>query len=113
MVQRGETLWAVARKHSVDVEQLAKWNNFSPKTAVKAGQTLIVWNKDAGKKLPPVQTAIRPSQSSRYTVREGDTLFSISRRFRVSVADLRKWNGSNIEKYMQPGKNITVLSEKD
>jgi membrane-bound lytic murein transglycosylase D len=110
-VQRGETLWAVARKHSVDVEQLAKWNNFSERTAVRAGQTLVVWNKDAGKKLPLMNAGFRPSQSIKYTVREGDTLFSISRRFKVTVADLRKWNGSNIEKHIQPGKNITVQKD--
>ncbi|MGZ8215967.1 LysM peptidoglycan-binding domain-containing protein [Methylomagnum sp.] len=111
-VQPGETLWAVARKHSVDVEQLAKWNNFSEKTAVKAGQTLVVWNKDAAKKLTLVKAGFHPSQSiNNYTVREGDTLFSISRRFKVSVADLRKWNGSNVEKQMQPGRNITVQKD--
>jgi membrane-bound lytic murein transglycosylase D len=112
-VQPGETLWSVARKHSVDVEQLAKWNNFSEKTGVKAGQTLVVWDKNAAKKLTLVNAGIRPSQSIRYTVREGDTLFSISRRFKVSVADLRKWNGANVEKQIQPGKNITVQRDKD
>lgn len=112
-VQPGETLWAVARKHSVGVVQLAKWNGFPETTAVKAGQTLLVWSNDAGKKLTFVSSGIRSSQSIKYTVREGDTLFSISRRFKVSVADLRKWNGSNIERQMQPGKNITVQFEND
>jgi membrane-bound lytic murein transglycosylase D len=107
-VQPGETLWAVARKHSVDVDQLAKWNQFPVTTNVKAGQNLVVWSKDAGRKLPFVESGIRPSQSIRYVIQEGDTLFSISRRFNVSVTDLRKWNGSNIEKQIQPGRNITV-----
>jgi membrane-bound lytic murein transglycosylase D len=112
-VQSGETLWAVARKHSVDVDQLAKWNQFPVTTNVKAGQSLVVWNKDAGKKLFGVDAGIRPSQSIRYTVQEGDTLFSISRRFNVSVTDLRKWNGYNIEKQMQPGRNIMVQKERE
>lgn len=115
VVQPGETLWAVARKHSVDVEQLAKWNNFSDQTQVKAGQNLVVWNKDAGKKLVMASAGIKPSQSisNNYTVRQGDTLFSISKRFKVSMAELRKWNGSNVEKQIQPGKSITVQNEKD
>ncbi|CAL1239127.1 Membrane-bound lytic murein transglycosylase D precursor [Candidatus Methylocalor cossyra] len=113
VVQPGETLWAVARKHAVDVRQLAKWNDFSVNTNVKAGQSLIVWNKDSARKLEFANAGIRPSQSIKYTVREGDTLFSISRRFKVSVADLRKWNGSNVEKQMQPGKNITVLVDSN
>lgn len=113
-VQPGETLWAVARKHSVDVEQLAKWNNIPETTAVRAGQTLTVWNKDAAKKLPMVKAGFHPptqSQSTNYTIHQGDTLFSISKRFKVSVADLRKWNGSNLEKQIQPGKSITVQKD--
>ncbi|SMF93982.1 membrane-bound lytic murein transglycosylase D [Methylomagnum ishizawai] len=114
-VQPGETLWAVARKHSVDVGQLAKWNNISEQTQVKAGQNLVVWGKDAGKKLVMASAGIRPSQSIKsYTIKAGDTLFSISRRFNVSVAELRKWNGgSSLDKQIQPGKNITVQNEKD
>ena len=113
-VQPGETLWGVARKHSVDVDQLAKWNQMPVTTNVKSGQALVVWSKDAGRKLPMMEAGIKPMQSiNKYTVKEGDTLFSISRRFNVSVTDLRKWNGSNVEKQIQPGKFITVQRDKD
>ena len=98
----------------VPVSQLAKWNNFSEQTRVQTGQSLVVWNKDAGKKLVLAHSGIRPTQSIKsYTVKPGDTLFSISKRFNVSMADLRKWNGSNVEKQIQPGKNITVQHEKN
>jgi len=40
-VRRGETLYDVARKHSVSVDDLAKWNHISPRTQVKAGQKLV------------------------------------------------------------------------
>jgi membrane-bound lytic murein transglycosylase D len=112
-VQAGDTLWSIARKHGVDMQQLLKWNNLSEKKGVKPGQKLVFWDKDAGKKLTIATAGFKPSQSISYKVQEGDTLFSISRRFKVSVADLRKWNGSRIEKQMQPGKNITVQRDKD
>lgn len=41
-VLKGETLYAVARKHSVTVAQLAKWNNIPITTEVQAGQKLAV-----------------------------------------------------------------------
>jgi membrane-bound lytic murein transglycosylase D len=114
VVQPGETLWAVARKHAVDVGQLAEWNKFSARTEVKTGQVLVIWSKDAAKKLPAVNSVSRPLQSSsKYTVREGDTLFSISRRFKVSMAELRKWNGSDVAKQVQVGRNIKVQMAKD
>jgi len=112
-VQGGDTLWSIAKKNSIDVEQLVKWNNLSAKNGVKVGQNLVLWNKDAAKKLAIASSGIKPSQSTNYTVRQGDTLFSISKRFKVSVADLRKWNGSKIEKRIQPGTSIMVQLEKD
>jgi membrane-bound lytic murein transglycosylase D len=112
-VQEGDTLWSIAKKHAVDVGQLAKWNGLSTKKGVKAGQNLVLWNKDAAKKLPIASSGIKSSQSISYVIRQGDTLFSISKRFKVSVADLRKWNGSKIEKQIQPGTSIMVQVEKD
>ena len=41
-VQKGETLYSVARKHSVNVAQLAKWNSIPMTTQVQAGQKLLV-----------------------------------------------------------------------
>ena len=41
-VQKGETLYSVARKHSVNVAQLAKWNSIPMTTEVQAGQKLLV-----------------------------------------------------------------------
>jgi membrane-bound lytic murein transglycosylase D len=49
-VEKGETLYAVARKYSVDVAQLAKMNNIAMTTQVQAGQKLVVTDAQASKK---------------------------------------------------------------
>ncbi len=54
-VQKGETLYSVARKHSVNVAQLAKWNNIPMTTEVQAGQKLLVVEIPSAKK--PVGTS--------------------------------------------------------
>jgi membrane-bound lytic murein transglycosylase D len=115
LVESGDTLFSIARKTDTDVEQLRKWNNISAKHPIKPGQSLIVLEKDAGKKLSLAKAGagIKPSQSLRYTVKQGDSLFAISRKFNVSVAELRKWNGSNLEKQFKPGINLTVARDKD
>lgn len=48
-VQRGETLYAVARKHDVNVAQLAKWNEIPITTMVQAGQRLVVTESSGAK----------------------------------------------------------------
>jgi len=115
VVQDGDTLWSIAQKNAVDVEQLVKWNRLSNNSPIKTGQNLMVWSKDAAKKLPIATTGagFKPSQSIKYTVREGDSLFGISKRFNVSVMDLRKWNGTKVDKRFKPGLNLTVFGEKD
>ncbi|MGI2324104.1 MULTISPECIES: lytic transglycosylase [Methylococcus] len=55
---------------------------------------------------------IKASQSIRHTVKPGETLFAISQRFGVSVADLRKWNGVK-ENKLEAGRNIRVSAGKD
>jgi phosphate transport system substrate-binding protein len=40
-VNRGDTLFSIARKHSVDVSDLRRWNHLTS-DSVKPGQTLVV-----------------------------------------------------------------------
>jgi peptidoglycan lytic transglycosylase D len=44
-----------------------------------------------------------------YVVRPGDSLYSISRRFRVSVTELREWNGVAAEKVIKPGQRLKMF----
>lgn len=122
-VQPGESLTAIARKHQVGVDQLAKWNNVPVNTNVRSGQTLVVMGKDTAKdttrdavkdnnkKSQSAEGSAKTASLSKYKVREGDTLFSISKQFKVSMTDLKKWNGDNVQKQIQPGRNITVLHD--
>ena len=114
-VEAGDTLVGIARKNGVDVEQVKRWNGLTGKTPIKRGQTLVVWDKDSAKKLPlaAAGAGIKSSQSLRYTVKQGDSLFAISRRFNVTVADLRKWNGRNLEKQFKPGMNLTISRDSE
>ena len=43
-----------------------------------------------------------------YRVRRGDSLSRISHRFRVTVRQLRRWNGIKGNKYLQPGQELTL-----
>jgi len=44
-----------------------------------------------------------------YVVRPGDSLYSISRRFRVSVTDISQWNGVAAEKILKPGQRLKMF----
>ncbi|MFH1829220.1 MAG: LysM peptidoglycan-binding domain-containing protein [Pseudomonadota bacterium] len=42
-VSAGETLWDIARKHSVTIAQLQKWNNLNDPSSVRLGTTLKIF----------------------------------------------------------------------
>ena len=44
-----------------------------------------------------------------YVVRPGDSLDSIAHRVRVTVADLREWNGVAAEKIIKPGQRLKMF----
>jgi len=61
---------------------------------------------------PPVlvrTTAVKPARSPQsYTIKQGDTLWSLSRRFGVTVKQLRQWNRLPPGKPLRIGQSLTV-----
>jgi len=57
---------------------------------------------------------IQASSSSRmisYQVKKGDSLYMISRRFNVSINELKKWNSLRTKQYLQPGQKLKVYKQ--
>lgn len=114
-VQEGDTLWDIARKYDVGVQQLAKWNGMAPRDPLRPGSRLVIWTKES-KKVSAINPAdfVHPFEESTtrrigYTVRNGDSLALISERFRVSIDKLKQWNKKlQGKKYLQPGEHLTL-----
>lgn len=84
-VKKGETLYSIAKMYNLSVEELKSLNNLSNET-LSLGQKLLI------SKASTVAKKTEMSNSETYIVKKGDTLYSISRTFKVSVEELRKWN---------------------
>jgi len=118
-VRRGESLATIARKLRVSKSDLAEANYLSTRSAVNAGQKLVIPRAPAvlmaahpdrpvpvAESRPAVANAslvteapaddddAPAAQSARvvYRVKKGDTLASIARLFKTSVASLKVWN---------------------
>jgi len=105
-VQAGDTLWDIARQHGVTTRQIADWNRIALNDTLRRGQKLILWPGNAQAAAPASPAAT--TQSIRYTVRSGDSLWAISKRFSVSVADLRDWNDLAAGQQLRPGQRLQV-----
>ena len=78
IVQRGDTLSAIARRYGVTVQALMAYNSLQS-TTIYVGQRLLI----------PVAS---PSTPLTYVVQKGDTLYSIGRRYGVTVAQIKTAN---------------------
>lgn len=81
-VQSGDTLWSIAKKFGISVEELKAANGLT-NNLLQLGQVL----KIPGTQVPPVV-----EEENIYVVQPGDTLFSIAQKFGTTVTQLIDWN---------------------
>jgi len=99
-VQRGDNLWTIARAFGVSSSMIADANDVRGDGLIRPGQTLYI----------PVQGGRPPANGLTHSVRSGESLWTIAKRFGTSVADLRRWNGLT-ESVIRPGQKLTVGSQ--
>jgi membrane-bound lytic murein transglycosylase D len=127
-VKRGDNLPAIARKLGVARTDLAEANYMAVSTHISAGEKLIVPHEatalmgahaDHSAPLTEARATVgeagqlaRDETSNRvksvYQVKRGDTLASIARLFKTSVASLKTWNPKMLGGRLTPGARITV-----
>ncbi|HET6528549.1 MAG TPA: LysM peptidoglycan-binding domain-containing protein [Balneolaceae bacterium] len=91
-VEAGETLFNIAQQYNVEVQQLKQWNNLHS-NRLSIGQVLTV-RKSSPEKIV-------------HTVEAGETLFSISKKYDVNIAELKSWNNLSTSS-LDVGQKLTV-----
>ena len=103
IVKRGDTLWSIANQYGVTVNELKRYNNLTSDN-LSIGQVI---------EIPSSTTIVTPSEDdiineeNVYVVQNGDTLYSISRKFGVTVQDIRDANNL-INDILSIGMNLII-----
>lgn len=79
-MQKGDSLWSIAKKYGLTVAELKKLNNLT-------SDSLSI-----GKKLVVKDTSSSDDVGVYYTVKSGDTLYGIANKYDLSVDELKKMN---------------------
>lgn len=81
-VKSGDSLWAIAKRYGITVDELKRANNLTSNT-LSIGQKLTI----------PSKETVTPSQDyTLYTVKSGDNLYSIARRYGLTMNELMEYN---------------------
>ncbi len=89
-VQRGETLYSIARKYRQSTRDIASWNNFKYPYRLEVGKRLVVSPPNTSK--VPASEKAKAVKRDFHLVRQGETLYRISRRYGVSMSEITAWN---------------------
>ncbi|MFP5441816.1 MAG: LysM peptidoglycan-binding domain-containing protein [Gammaproteobacteria bacterium] len=108
VVRSGDTLSGIARKQGVGLRDLARWNDIPVSKPLRVGQKLVVQRKGAA----PVATVAgkRSSDEKRvtHTVKPGETLSGLARKFKVSVHDIARWNDFSAKRQLRIGEVVKL-----
>ena len=110
-VRSGDSLWLIARRHGVGVEQLAAWNGLSVESVLIPGQRLTVHRGRSG--TVPVALRTNPPKISRaktvHVVQYGDTLSKIAVRHGTTVLALTELNRIEEDAVLLPGQKLRLV----
>ena len=97
-VQKGDTLWSIAKKFNTNVDKLKDINNLND-NILNIGQKLLI-------------SEGAPKDNNYYIVQKGDTLYSIAKKYNISVDELKEINNLNND-LLSIGKKIYVIPNKE
>ncbi len=118
-VQAGDTLYSISRRYRANPRNIIRWNRLSKPYNLSIGQVLRVYSP-SGVRLGSQKRKIRSkrtrtrtnSRSSYHTVSQGDTLYSIARRYRKSVQQIAITNKLKKPYHLYKGQRLKINSSK-
>jgi len=94
-VEPGNTLWGIGQFFGISAEELARYNGIAFPDKIYVGQQLKI----------PVEISSTPNS---YTVRPGDTLWSIASRYGISPAEIIDLNSLPDPNVIYPGQKLRL-----
>ena len=95
LVVKGETLYSISKVYGITLKAIMDLNDIPENGTIRIGQQIYL-------REPPEEILTKPENHEdttesymSYTVLQGETLFSISKKFNVTVQELLNWNGKN------------------
>ena len=118
-VKPGDSLIKIANKYHTTVNVIKQVNELDG-SMIRVGQAIMVpvalqeldsYSLSKEQRLASLQNRASSKQKVRHTVKAGDTLWDIARKYKVSTKQLAKWNGMAPGDTLQLGKSLVIWLE--
>ena len=102
-VKPKETFFAISRQYGIEIDDILDWNDLDIRDGLEIGQEvrLLVSKKNFGKQVEELLHEVKP----------GETLWTISRIYEVSVDQIKEWNNKDTND-LSPGERLKILRSK-
>ncbi|MDA7540745.1 LysM peptidoglycan-binding domain-containing protein [Akkermansiaceae bacterium] len=110
-VRQGETLHSIARRNGVSVSSIIKWNKITDPAKLKVGEKIIISELLHSPISVPSPNRISSAGSADYVIASGDTFYSIARRHKMDLSELRALNPNVNIHLLSPGKKLRISGE--
>ena len=121
-VEKGDTLYSISRKYQITVAELRAANNLSESDVIKVGQKLKIPSADISnaaalatdnKATTSATTMSATKATKEYTVVKGDTMYSISKKHGMTLAEFMALNGLDNSSVIKVGQKLKIYSSTD
>ena len=93
IVQKGDNLSNIAKKYSISIDDIKKWNNLSSGNIALGSKLKIAMEKENDTLNSDTEVAIKPEyKTQEYIVVKGDNLGNIAKKHHVTIDELKLWN---------------------
>lgn len=118
-VKSGDSLSEIASKYHTTVNVVKQVNELKSNT-IRVGKAIMVpvalkaldaYSLSQGERLAATQNTKRSAHKITHTVKSGDTLWDIARKYKVSTKKLASWNGMAPNDMLKLGKTLVVWQD--
>lgn len=110
-VETGQTYYSISRLYGLSVDELLLLNNLTASNVLEVGQKLVL-KSTVGVPARPLKPAVEAGATGGkpvyHTVEKGDTMFSISKRYDVSISQIQEWNNLT-DTGVQLGQRLKIV----
>ena len=107
-VAKGDTLFSIALKYKVSLADLVKLNKLKSTTLIHPGDIIKIPGTSF---IESAKKEVAANKKTVYKVQHGDTLYSISKKYNMKVATLKKLNNLIPHPKLKPGMELTVIGK--